>query len=221
MKLLIKFPTRNRKIKFLNVLRKYQNFLSKKNDVKFIITMDSDDSEMDDQLVKDVLNSYDNLEYYYGDSKTKVEAVNKDIEKISDWDILILASDDMIPIVKNYDEIIINKMKEIYPDTDGVLWFNDGYQGNKLNTLSIVGRKYYDRFGYIYYPGYKSVWCDNEFMSVAEYLNKQTYFAETIIKHEHPDYGFNMRDEIHILNSKNESEDRKLFETRKKTNFEL
>ena len=25
-----------------------------------------------------------------------------------------------------------------YPDTDGVLWFNDGYKGNKLNTLCIL-----------------------------------------------------------------------------------
>jgi hypothetical protein len=43
MKLLIKFPTRNRRNKFLNVLKIYHNFLSKNYDVQFLITMDEDD----------------------------------------------------------------------------------------------------------------------------------------------------------------------------------
>jgi hypothetical protein len=221
MKLLIKFPTRNRRDKFLPVLKKYSNFLSKKNDVHFLITMDEDDLQMNNDSVKDVLKTYNNLSFFYGDSKTKIEAVNKDLDKIQDWDIVLLASDDMIPVVRDYDDIIIENMKKYYSDTDGVLWFNDGYQGDKLNTLSILGKKYYDRFEYIYNPEYKSVWCDNEFMSVANILNKQTYIKDIIIKHEHPDYGFGKRDDIHINNLKNESTDRNLFNKRKLNNFGL
>jgi hypothetical protein len=140
---------------------------------------------------------------------------------INDWDIFLLASDDMIPKVKGYDNIIRNKMKEFYPDTDGILWFNDGHQENRLNTLCILGKKYYDRFGYIYYPEYKSVWCDNEFMMVGDLLEKQTYFDEVIIEHEHPDWGYGKRDTIHRTNSENESHDRNLFTTRKNNNFYL
>jgi len=221
MKLLIKFPTRNRKTKFLTTLRKYYNFLSKKNDVTFLITIDEDDLEMNNDFVNEILNTYDNLIYFYGDSKTKIEAVNKDLDKIKDWDIVLLASDDMIPVAKGYDDIIINEMKTNFPDTDGVLWFNDGYQGNKLNTLSILGKKYFERFGYIYYPEYKSVWCDNEFMSVANILGKQKYFDNIIIKHEHPDWGFGNRDQIHNINFKNESSDKLVFNKRKSTNFDL
>jgi len=221
MKLLIKFPTRNRKTKFLTTLRKYYNFLSKKNNVTFLITIDEDDLEMNNDFVKEILNTYDNLIYFYGDSKTKIEAVNKDLDKIKDWDIVLLASDDMIPVAKGYDDIIINEMKTNFPDTDGVLWFNDGYQGNKLNTLSILGKKYFERFGYIYYPEYKSVWCDNEFMSVANILGKQKYFDNIIIKHEHPDWGFGNRDQIHNINFKNESSDKLVFNKRTSTNFDL
>ena len=140
MKLLIKYPTRGRKIKFLSTLQKYYNFLSKKNDVTFLITMDDDDSELNNDFVREVLDTYDNLIYFYGDSNTKIEAINNDLDKVGEWDILLLASDDMIPSVKGYDEIIINEMKNNYPDTDGVLWFNDGYQGNKLNTLCVLGK---------------------------------------------------------------------------------
>ena len=106
----------------------------------------------------------------------------------------------MIPVVKGYDTIIKNNMSKLYPDTDGVLWFNDGYQGNKLNTLCILGKKYYDRFGYIYNPEYISVWSDNEFMDVGNILGKQTYFDEVIIQHQHPDWGFGERDMVHTNN---------------------
>jgi hypothetical protein len=112
-------------------------------------------------------------------------------------------------------------MKENFPDTDGVLWFNDGNQKNNLNTLCIIGKKYYERFNYIYFPEYKSTWCDNEFMDVANILEKQKYFNDVIIKHEHPDWGFGGRDEIHKGNLENEPHDKSLYIYRKKYNFFL
>ncbi len=220
MKLLVKFPTKGRKNKFLNVLKKY-NYLAETNDVYFLISMDTDDKEMNCDLVRDVLDTYSNLKYFYGNSISKIHAVNRDMDLADDWDILLLASDDMIPQKWGYDKIIIEAMKEYYPDTDGVLFFNDGFKDNKLNTLSILGRKYYDRFKYIYYPEYKSVWADNEFMDVANILKKQTYFEDVIIKHEHPDWGYGDKDNVHFENIKNESYDRMIYDRRKNINFGL
>jgi hypothetical protein len=219
MKLLIKFPTRGRSNKFLNVLRKYYDFLDDKT-TKIIITCDIDDVDMNQLHIKEVLSSYDNIKVCYGENKSKIDAINADLSGET-FDILLLASDDMTPIKKGYDTIIKQKMVEHYPDTDGVLWFNDGYQGKKLNTLCILGKKYYDRFNYIYYPEYISVWCDNEFMNVGNILGKQTYFDEVIIQHQHPDWGYGKRDEIHSLNAKHESHDRDLFYKRKKENFKI
>lgn len=219
MKFLIKFPTRGRSNKFLNVLKKYIEFLDDKT-TKIIVTCDIDDLDMNQPHVKEVLSSYDNVKVCYGENKSKIEAINADLEG-EYFDIVLLASDDMIPIKKGYDSIIKEKMYEHYPDTDGILWFNDGYQGKKLNTLCILGKKYYDRFNYIYHPEYISVWCDNEFMMVGNILNKQTYFDEVIIEHQHPDWGFGIRDEIHTLNFKHELYDRELYNRRKMINFEL
>lgn len=221
MKLLIKFPTKNRKNKFLQTLKKYQNFLSNKCEVEFLISLDNDDEEMNSDFVKQVLDQYTNLKYFFGESISKVHAVNRDLEKIESWDIVLLASDDMIPQVKGFDEIIVNKMKEIYPDTDGILFFNDGFKKNELNTLCILGRKYYERFNYIYNPQYKSVYCDNEFTLVGNILGKQTYFDQVIIKHEHPDWGYGSRDNIHTSNLKNMNYDLNLFNSRKQNNFFL
>ncbi len=219
MRLLIKFPTRNRPNKFLKVLNTYVKNLDDKT-TKIIVSCDLDDDTMTEEHIKDVIKQYDNVTMFYGNNKSKIEAINADLDNV-DFDILLLASDDMIPIVKGFDTIIKNKMLEYYPNTDGVLWFNDGYQGNKLNTLCILGKKYYDRFGYIYNPEYISVWSDNEFMDVGNILKKQIYFDEVIIQHQHPDWGFGNRDMIHTNNSVNESKDRQTYIRRKEKNFEL
>ena len=149
MKLLIKFPTRGRKSKFLQVLKIYQDFCGDLSNTDFLITMDVDDTEMNNQHTIDVLNTYKNITYFFDKSENKIHAVNRDIDKYKkEWGIVLLASDDMIPQVKGYDNIIRENMIKYYPNTDGVLWFNDGYQKTVLNTLCILGKKYYERFNY-------------------------------------------------------------------------
>ena len=219
MRLLIKFPTRNRKSKFFTVLEQYQTLCEDIENTFFLITLDNDDEEMNSPEVVNIFSTFKNIKYVYGDSTSKIHAINRDLETENEWDIVLLASDDMTPKVKGYDNIIRNKMKEHYPDTDGILWFNDGHQGTTLNTLSILGKKYYERFNYIYYPEYKSMWSDNEFMSVGNILEKQTYFDEVIIEHEHPDWGFGGKDSIHIKNVENETHDKNLFLNRQSNKF--
>jgi hypothetical protein len=220
MKLLIKFPTRGRKNKFFNVLNKYHKKLSGKNEVNFLITLDEDDSDMNNSDSISILNSFKNTVYVFGESKSKIDAVNRDLDKFTDWDIVLLASDDMIPQENGYDDIIINEMSKNFSDTDGVLWFADGNRKD-LNTLCILGKKYYNRFNYIYNPEYKSTWCDNEFTEVANKLNKQFFVDKVIIKHEHPDWGFGGRDIIHNLNLINEEHDKSVYFKNKSINFGL
>ena len=136
MKLLIKFPTRSRKNKFFKVLRQYQNMCADLDNTHFLITLDNDDESMNPLDVEDIFNTFKNIKVIYGNSDSKIHAVNRDIELVNEWDIVLLASDDMTPKVKGYDNIIRNKMKEFYPDTDGILWFNDGHQGNKLKRFT-------------------------------------------------------------------------------------
>ena len=103
MKLLIKFPTRGRSNKFLNVLRKYYDFLDDKT-TKIIITCDIDDVDMNQPHIKEVLSGYDNVKVCYGENKSKIDAINADLDGES-FDIVLLASDDMTPLKKGYDTI--------------------------------------------------------------------------------------------------------------------
>lgn len=219
MKLIIKFPTRKRPQQFLRALDKYIRFLDDKS-TEIIVSCDNDDETMNTELIKDVTTQWPNVKILYGDNTSKIQAINADLENV-EFDIVLLASDDMIPLIKGFDTIIKTKMAEHYPDTDGILWFNDGYQGNKLNTLCILGKKYYDRFNYIYNPEYISVWSDNEFMDVGNILGKQTYFEDVIIQHQHPDWGFGQRDIIHSMNAHHESHDNEIYLKRKAINFGL
>jgi hypothetical protein len=219
MKILIKFPTRNRKDKFFEVLQKYYDFATDLSKIEFLITLDFDDDSMNNQEVIDKLKSYENLRFVFGKSNNKIHAVNRDIE-LGDWDIILLASDDMIPIEKGYDEQIRFNMTINYPNTDGILWFNDGNRKD-LNTLCILGKKYYERFGYIYHPDYKSLWADNEFMTIGNLLKKQIFIDKVIIHHQHPDWGYGGRDIIHSLNSTHDKYDRDIFVRRQKNNFDL
>jgi len=217
-KLLIKFPTRGRTEKFFNTLDKYYELLSGKCDVKFLITCDNDDLSMNNLSVRDRFKTYTNLEIEYGDSKTKIEAINIGVSQ-RDFQIVLLASDDMIPVVKGYDLIIIESMCKSFPDFDGIVWFNDGVQQDRLNTLCILGKKYYNRFGYIYNPEYKSLWCDMEFTQVGNILDKQKYFDQVIIKHDHHSVIKEGFDEIYSQNELYENEDRLTFLKRQTIQF--
>lgn len=214
MKILVKFPTRGRPERFLNTYQKYIDFAHNKNDIFFMITLDSNDESVTPEFVEKIKSKFPNVQVDIGISGTKIKAVNRDMEKAPYYDILLLASDDMIPVVSGYDEIIRKNMLKYYPDTDGVLWFNDGIRGQELNTLCILGRKYYNRFGYIYYPEYKSFYCDDEFTYIANQRRRQTYFDQIIIKHDHSLVN-GIWDETYAKNSIYADEDKKLFHERK------
>ena len=185
MKILYKYPTRDRVLKFQRCLERYYEYASDIQNSQFVISMDNDDLQMNNPQVRAYLDTKQNLNYYYSNNTSKIMAINADIPTTV-WDILVLISDDMIPEIKGFDDIIRQNMSKHYPDTDGVLWFFDGWRRD-LNTLCILGRKYYERFNYIYHPDYRSFWCDAEFTDVGNNLNKQTFIDKVIIRHLHPD----------------------------------
>lgn len=220
MNILVKFPIRSRREKFFTTLTKYRGKAHDLNRIHFLISMDADDPEMNRPDVRKRLDKL-GCEYYYGQSKTKIQACNADIDRTNyNWDILVLASDDMIPIVQNWDGIIRDAMEDNYPDLSGVLHFYDGHQKDGINTLSIIGREWYHRFGYVYNPAYQTMWCDTEFSEVSRLLGKEKIFSDTIIEHQHPYSGACSMDELYKRNN-DDSADRQLFNRRKAHNFYL
>jgi hypothetical protein len=160
----------------------------------------------------------------FSPNKSKIEACNANMEEVNyPWDIVVLVSDDMIPQIKGYDDVIRNYMLASFPSTDGILWFNDGHQGDKLNTLCVFGRKMYDSFGYIYHPAYKSLFCDTELTDLCKTTlkSKCVYIPQCIIRHEHPGTGFaqNM-DTLYAVNQRFWSQDMYTYISRKQYEYD-
>jgi hypothetical protein len=220
-KLLIKLPSRSRPAKFMEVFNLYKNMASGKHDVRFLCSFDLDDATMNNPGMRNwIAKQGDSVKAFWGNSKTKIQAINADLEHAGDYDVLLLASDDMIPQMQDYDDIIIQDMQTYYPDGDGVLHYNDGKQGERLNTLCIMGKKYFDRFGYIYNPEYISVYPDNEFTDVSRILGKATYIDKVIIRHFWIEIGV---DALYMRNENRElyARDGALYQKRKEANFGL
>lgn len=221
MRILIKYPTKYRTQTSLEQIQRYIHNADNFDNIRMIVSIDEDDNESIEKI-STMKAMHQNINVIVGKPNGKIGAINRDMPEPSEFDIVVLVSDDMIPIVKGYDTKIIEKMNKYYPDTDGVLFFNDGFRKDKLNTLVICGSKYYKRFGYIYHPDYKSFYCDNEFTDIANMLNKQTYFDEIIIMHEHPDNKNELSyDLLYNMNHRYYPHDRNVYIERKKRNYPL
>lgn len=220
-KLLIRYPSRQRPAQFIETLGIYCSMLDRPDLCEIIVTADADDTMMYRSSVKQAVKDCApcKLPIQYGRGRGKIDAINRDIEKAGPWDIVLLASDDMIVQEKGYDTIIREQMARNYPDTDGALWFWDGRQ-TRINTIECVGRKRYDQFGYLYHPSYKSLWSDNESSEIGLRDGKLTYIDRCIIKNESPDWqGSQVRDSLYKRNNQWFRHDEQNYKRRKALNF--
>lgn len=233
MKILVKFPSRERPVKFGNTLRKYIELSINRDNIHYFITLDDTDASLPQyqRILSSINNDYPEVKIsmVVDRSNNKIHAINRDMEKFNDWDILVLASDDMIPQVEGWDIIVKVEMQRHFNNSDGVLWFWDGDPATRktvsqygLNTLCILGKNYFDRFGYIYQPEYVSLWSDNEFMMVADKLGKQIYIDHCIIKHIHPSNTQSVRPDRLMSHTQSFFKtDEKTYRRREQINFGL
>lgn len=223
MRILLKCPTRSRPQKVIQTLSTYMTLANNPSQIGVAISCDDDDNSMTRNLVQEeihrVLRPAAWRRVFFGPNKSKIQACNANMEAIDwDWQIVVLVSDDMIPQIKGWDDVIRSHMISKFPDTDGILWFNDGFQGRNLNTLCIFGRKMYNSLGYIYHPEYKSLFCDNEITDLCKgkLADKCLYAPYCIIRHEHPGTGYAQSDyALYLTNQKFWNEDMYTYARRK------
>jgi len=162
MDILLKYPSRSRPNLFADTVNEWQKRAAQPEKLQWLVSLDADDASLSEYRSKcDALD----IDPIIGTSKTKVEAINADMQLARDpWDVLVLVSDDMRPVVDSWDDIIREQM----PTLDMALWFVDGRQG-ELCTLNIFGRPVYERMKCIYHPAFESVYCDNYFHFILEH----------------------------------------------------
>jgi hypothetical protein len=227
-KILFKYASRSRNQKFFIGLDNILSNLSDLNNFCILVSLDVDDVAMNNTETIKRLTQYiqkypEKIIVKYGYSKNKIDAINRDVNDVKNkfnFDILVNFSDDMEFVEHSFDNIVRNKFFIHFPDTDGNIYFNDGFTGDRLSTMSIIGRKYYDKFNYIYHPSYKSLWCDNEYTELAKINQKILYFHENIFRHNHPANIGGYIDEQYVRTESYSDVDRQNYELRLKNNFQ-
>lgn len=112
--------------------------------------------------------------------------------------VIICIADDFLP-PKNWDESLLTLKPVNWINDDWIVHVASGYVED-IPVLSILTRKRYERFGYVFYPQYESIFCDTEFGAVAYSEGHVINAKHILMEHLHPDCYKRPRDrfdEIH------------------------
>jgi hypothetical protein len=119
----------------------------------------------------------------------KVGSINRNAAQLAaPADLVVLAADDFVPQQKGWDERIATDYAELKPDGNGyALWYRDGLQTgdeDKICTIPVLSASIVQRWGFIYHPAYKSVFCDNEYTDVLLTANRLRRIPKVLFKHD-------------------------------------
>ncbi len=201
MNISIIHPTRHRIEQALATREKW--LLRADNSLEYIFSFDTDD---------DTIPGY--IQGLRAPNMTAIEAINYGASTAT-GDLLIVVSDDF-DCPEHWDTLLLN---ELEGKTDFLLKTDDAYQPT-LVTLPIMDRTYYNRFGYIYHPGYKHMFCDQEMTAVAIMTGKYLK-SPLVFPHNHYTTGKTPKDEINTKNDTTWEQGEKLYNGRLKINFDI
>jgi hypothetical protein len=212
------FASRSRPSRFFDTL---DNIIamSASSDYFIVAKLDDDDMTMNDPMIKERLLSYPMVIVKWGISTSKIHAINRDLDDLPPWDIMVCASDDMRFRTIGFDNIIRQYMPA---DLDGYVHLMDDYARDRVCTVDIKGRKYFERRGKKIYVGdYFSMWSDDEETEVAKILDLYILVPDIHLEHLHYTNGSKAKkDELYWRND-TYNMDKAIFEQRKARGFDL
>lgn len=175
---------------------------------EYILSLDTDDN------IDAYLNLFSNVEVAImaNHNRSAIEAINKAAETAS-GDLFIVISDDF-DCNPYWDSQLL---EALVGRKDFLVKTQDGIQ-KTLITLPIMDRIYYERFGYVYFPGYSHMWSDTEMTAVGHLLGKVVNL-DLCFPHNHYTVGGMKKDAINVKNDNTWMQGELLFKERLKSNF--
>lgn len=153
-------------------LKAFESWLNKSRDMtrlKHVFSLDADDDSWAD---------YRSVGAITRDNATMVEALNRCLLPIHEG-IVVTLYDDMVPS-EGWDEALL---KAYQP---GKLFRVDC--GEPLQTVCAGCASVFHRWGYVYYPGYVSMFADNDYQEHGEHEG-MFVDCEMTVTHNHPAHG--------------------------------
>lgn len=121
-------------------------------------------------------------------------------------DIFVQVSDDTFP-PEHWDAILWKAAPHsdspFKPDAEFAIWLDLGHQeiGRGIMALPVISKSRYDRLGYLFYPAYESMYCDND---LAEHVQTDEFRGLcALVKldagfiHDHPYFEHKPMDDVY------------------------
>ena len=211
--------SRNRPDRMSSVINNWILNSGNRERIEIIISIDKDDSMVKFYEAMVEKNSNDlkvDIKLLINKNSNTVEAINR-IKNSFTGDIIIIFSDDTdcFPEWDNTIDAIYSKMPGSY-----IIKTNDGISKD-LITMPIFTKSYLEHKQWIYYPGYKHMFCDTELTCIAYMEDKVIDASNLEFKHLHYSKGYSKKDYVDIKNQNTFYEGFNIFRKRISRNFHL
>lgn len=193
-------PSRQRPAKARETLNRWAH--KAKGEYEHILSLDSDDPTLGQYQQAFMLAPYSKT--ITNNNRSAVDAINNAVQHCTS-DIFVVVSDDF-DCPDGWDSQILSA---VIGKKDWILKTPDGIQ-DWIITLPIMDRAYYNRFGYIYYPEFKHMFCDTFMTCVADLIGRKLE-ANIQFNHNHYSIGKSERDSVSIAADKTWDEGERIF----------
>lgn len=194
MKISILHPSRNRAVRAHACFQEWLFKASGNHDIEWIVSLDSDDSQAEEYRRRFAMAA----QVIQHPNRSMVDAVNRAAEA-STGDLLIVVSDDFL-CPQYWDDRLArfytDNIELPFGDTEQyAIQVNDDYSyPDRLLTIPILSRPLYNLLGYVYHPGYFSMFADNDLYEVCDRLGCLYRADGLVFEHHHPTRGKNPAD---------------------------
>lgn len=209
MTISILHPSRSRPEKSKQTIKKWIANADRPELLETIVSIDSSDPKrLDYDLI--YLGNW----VIINNNKSAVDAINRAAE-VCTGDIMIVVSDDT-DCFDGWDTALREVCKG---KSDFILKCKDGIQ-DWIITMPVMDRVYYNRFGYVYYPEFKHMFCDTFLTCVAD-LTGRKIECDLLFPHRHYSVGQSQKDDVSIKADSTWQHGEKLFFELASKNFLL
>jgi hypothetical protein len=112
----------------------------------------------------------------------------------TDGQLIVCASDDVHPI-PNWDAVIVERLGDVFSPL--VLSVSDGKRTDRLVPIQILTRAWFNRYGYIFPPQFKSMYGDVWLIERAWRDGCMINANDLVFEHKHPFFGTAEMDEVY------------------------
>lgn len=152
--LLIKYASRARPERLQTVVESVFNNADNPDNIIMVLSLDKDDTLTYTAKTLQFLKPFIEKGYikcYLNDKTTKVNAFNRDIDKVEEWAYLLHLTDFTEICCKGFD----TKIQSVFNTHQGLglaIFPSANHDGKHFNNIHVIKRTTYDQYGFLYHP---------------------------------------------------------------------